>query len=111
MKLLAPLLPHITEEIYQENFVRLDKAKSIHVSKWPISTIWDDSSERKGELARDIIAAVRNWKSEGKMALNEAISSIEVIDWFGWRDKSKGRDNEGWVDHFAKGEIEEKVVP
>jgi valyl-tRNA synthetase len=115
MKLLAPLLPHVTEEVYQENFVRLDKAKSIHVSKWPISTIWDDSSERKGELARDVIAAVRNWKSEGKMALNQEISSIEVIGpgsiWLEGcesevRETLKAKD----LIISIKGEIEEKVV-
>jgi len=115
MKLLAPLLPHVTEEVYQENFVRLDKAKSIHVSKWPISTIWDDSSERKGELARDVIAAVRNWKSEGKMALNQEISSIEVIGpgsiWLeGCESEVRETLKAKELIISIKGEIEEKVV-
>jgi valyl-tRNA synthetase len=115
MKLLAPLLPHVTEEVYQENFIRLDKAKSIHVSKWPISTIWDDSSERKGETARDVIAAVRNWKSERKMPLNEEIASIEVIGpgsvWLeGCESEVKETLKAKELVISTKGEIEEKVV-
>ncbi|MEM0449421.1 MAG: valine--tRNA ligase [Methanomassiliicoccales archaeon] len=79
MKMLAPLLPHVTEEVYQENFAKIDKAKSIHVSKWPFSSLWDDTAEKKGILVRDVIAAVRNWKAEKKMALNEELSSVEII--------------------------------
>ncbi|HTY47944.1 MAG TPA: valine--tRNA ligase [Methanomassiliicoccales archaeon] len=79
MKMLAPLLPHVTEEVYQENFVRLDKARSIHVSHWPVPMVYDNTSERKGVLAKDIASAVRNWKSERKLALNEPLASIELI--------------------------------
>jgi valyl-tRNA synthetase len=79
MKMLAPLLPHVTEEVYQENFVRMDRAKSIHVSKWPIPVFYDDTSERKGVLAKDIVAAIRNWKAERGLPLNEALASVEII--------------------------------
>jgi valyl-tRNA synthetase len=79
MKMLAPLLPHVTEEVYQENFVRMDRAKSIHVSKWPIPVFYDDTSERKGVLAKDIVAAIRNWKAERGLPLNVTLASVEII--------------------------------
>ncbi|MCX6651772.1 MAG: valine--tRNA ligase [Methanomassiliicoccales archaeon] len=79
MKMLAPLLPHVTEEVYQENFVRMDRAKSIHVSKWPIPVFYDDTSERKGVLAKDIVAAIRNWKAERGLPLNATLASVEII--------------------------------
>ncbi|HVO78373.1 MAG TPA: valine--tRNA ligase, partial [Methanomassiliicoccales archaeon] len=56
VKLLAPLMPHVAEEMYQENFAKLDRAKSVHVSKWPIPVFYDDTSEKKGNLAKDVVA-------------------------------------------------------
>ncbi|MDD1769513.1 MAG: valine--tRNA ligase [Methanomassiliicoccales archaeon] len=79
IKILAPLMPHVTEDIYQENFAKLDRSKSVHISKWPIPIFYDPTSEKKGVLAKDITAAVRTWKSERKLALNEPLESIEVI--------------------------------
>ncbi len=79
IKILAPLMPHVTEEIYQENFAKLDRSKSVHISKWPIPIFYDPTSEKKGVLAKDITAAVRTWKSDRKFALNEPLESIEVI--------------------------------
>ena len=35
LKLMAPIMPHITEEVYQMYFVDKEKEKSIHVSTWP----------------------------------------------------------------------------
>jgi valyl-tRNA synthetase len=79
VKILAPLMPHVTEEIYQENFAKLDRSKSVHVSKWPIPIFYDPTSEKKGVLAKDVTAAVRTWKSDRKLALNESLESIEII--------------------------------
>jgi valyl-tRNA synthetase len=115
MKMLAPLLPHVTEEVYQENFVRIDKAKSIHTSKWPFSSVWDDTAERKGMAVRDVIAAVRSWKSERKMALNEELASVEIIGQDAFlmegsepeiRETIKAKE----LVIAAKADIEEKVV-
>jgi len=35
LKLIAPIMPFITEEIYQIYFRKIEKDKSIHISKWP----------------------------------------------------------------------------
>ncbi len=35
LKLLAPIMPFITEEIYQTFFKKTEKTKSIHISEWP----------------------------------------------------------------------------
>jgi valyl-tRNA synthetase len=79
MKMVAPLMPHVTEEVYQENFKRIDKAQSIHVSRWPFPTFYDDSSERKGLVARDIVSAVRSWKADHGLPLNLELASVEII--------------------------------
>jgi len=35
IKLFAPFIPHITEEIYQQHYKEFEKHKSIHVAPWP----------------------------------------------------------------------------
>ncbi len=35
LKMIAPIMPFITEEIYQEYFKKFEKEKSIHVGDWP----------------------------------------------------------------------------
>lgn len=35
IKLIAPIMPFITEEIYQEYFKKNEKGESIHISEWP----------------------------------------------------------------------------
>jgi len=35
LKLIAPIIPFITEEIYQTYFKKHEKDKSIHISRWP----------------------------------------------------------------------------
>lgn len=35
LKLIAPIMPFVTEEIYQEYFKKNEKIKSIHISEWP----------------------------------------------------------------------------
>ena len=78
-KMLAPLLPHICDEIYENVYMAHDKAKSVTVSQWPEPILKDEDEEEKGELLKDIIAAVRNWKSEKGMPLSKELSVIEII--------------------------------
>jgi valyl-tRNA synthetase len=35
VKMIAPIMPFVTEEIYQEYFKKFEKEKSIHLLKWP----------------------------------------------------------------------------
>jgi len=79
MKMIAPLMPHVTEEVYQECFKELDGAISIHVSEWPHPVLDDGFAEAQGGAIKEVISAVRNWKSEQKMPLNQEIASIEII--------------------------------
>jgi valyl-tRNA synthetase len=78
-KLLATFLVHITEEIYQTYFAKIDGKKSIHISEWPQTVLIDEEAIQKGELAKDIIAAVRNWKSENGLPLNSELGLVEIV--------------------------------
>jgi valyl-tRNA synthetase len=78
-KLFAPFLPHLSEEIYQEYFRSSEKDKSVHISPWPKPVLRDKKIEKKGEIVKNLISAVRNWKSEKGIPLSREIAVIEMI--------------------------------
>ena len=79
VKMLAPFMPHVTEDIYQEHFKAIDGNESIHLSAWPEPIFIDEEAEKSGEVLKEVIAAIRSWKSENKIALNADISMIEFV--------------------------------
>ncbi|MCL2143139.1 MAG: valine--tRNA ligase [Methanomassiliicoccaceae archaeon] len=79
VKMIAPFMPHIAEDVYQEHFRNYEGIKSIHLSGWPEPVLNDKGAEKAGEMLKEVIAAVRNWKSEKKMPLNTELNSVEII--------------------------------
>lgn len=79
LKLFAPIMPHATEEIYQLFFRQFEKAKSIHISKWPDFGEVYAEEERLGDMAAEIIAALRKYKSNNSMSMNQELERV-VID-------------------------------
>ncbi|MFA5084569.1 MAG: valine--tRNA ligase, partial [Candidatus Paceibacterota bacterium] len=80
LKIFAPIMPHITEEIYQEHFRKFEKEKSIHISEWPAfdKKAIDKKLEEKGDIAIDIIGKVRHQKSVSQKSMKaEIILTIE----------------------------------
>ncbi|MBN1389747.1 MAG: valine--tRNA ligase [Candidatus Thermoplasmatota archaeon] len=78
-KLLAPFLPHITEDVYQEHYRAFEGARSIHISEWPKPPTIGDAGAKIGLLAVDIVAAVRRFKSDNKIALGAPIGPVRLI--------------------------------
>lgn len=78
-KLLAPFLPHITEEIYHRHFKRFEGVASIHVSRWPEPVLQDDEAEERGELVKEVISRLRDWKSSQGIALNAPLEKTVTI--------------------------------
>ncbi len=84
IKLLAPFMPFITEEIYQKlfrkKFHQKEKSISLHISEWPKpdSTLIDTEAEETGELAKQIISALRQYKSSRQMPLNAELKRIII---------------------------------
>jgi valyl-tRNA synthetase len=79
IKMLAPFQPHITEDIYQEHFKAIDGCKSIHLTAWPEPMFVDEQAEAAGEALKDVLAAIRAWKSENKVPLNGDLAMIEFV--------------------------------
>jgi valyl-tRNA synthetase len=79
LKLMAPYMPHITEDVYQEHLAKYEGVKSIHLSKWPIPIFIDEDALRTGNILIDVTSSIRAWKSEKKMPLNAELSKVEII--------------------------------
>ena len=74
LKMISPITPFITEEIYQTNYKRIEKDKSIHISNWPeIKIQKDKETEKTGDLFIRILAKVRQAKSQAKKPMNAPI--------------------------------------
>ncbi|MBU2637934.1 MAG: valine--tRNA ligase [Nanoarchaeota archaeon] len=80
LKLFAPIMPYITEEIYQLYFADKEKCKSIHNSSWPSvdESLIDDKLEEKGDYVVEVIAKVRKAKSEKQISLGKEIKSVTI---------------------------------
>jgi valyl-tRNA synthetase len=81
LQLLAPLTPHVTEEIYQAGYVEEKRYASIHVSPWPKvdERLIDESAEKNGDLIMAVITEVRREKAERHVSLNTQIKKLTVF--------------------------------
>jgi valyl-tRNA synthetase len=80
LKLFAPFLPHVTEEIYGKVFATGEEFSSIHQSEWPVVTeeLVDAGAEETGALLVQIASAVRRYKSNANLSLGTELSSLVV---------------------------------
>ena len=73
LKLFAPFLAHITEEIWNDMYA----GKSIHTTSWP--EIEDlEADLEAGENAMEVISGLRKYKSDNHMSLNEELEKVEI---------------------------------
>jgi len=81
IKLLAPFAPFITEEMYQDFFKRFGNGeKSVHLCKWPTfnESLINEGAEKTAEMAKDIVAAIRQYKMTNKLALNAPLKCVTI---------------------------------
>jgi len=76
MKLMAPITPFITEELYQHFFKKYEKAKSIHLTRWPKINMIDEKAEQIGDLFVYVLQHVRRAKSEQNLSLKTPVKRI-----------------------------------
>jgi valyl-tRNA synthetase len=76
LRLFAPIMVHITEELYHEVFMPVEKHRSIHVAPWPPGTYMDEEALRLGNRALLVIEEARRWKSENNLSMATSMDSI-----------------------------------
>jgi len=79
VKLLAPIMPFITEEIYKEYFEKTEKVKSIHISEWPEEEKVKDVSDF--DVIVSNLSFIRQEKSKNKLPLNSPIKEFITPDY------------------------------
>ncbi|MFQ3275394.1 MAG: valyl-tRNA synthetase [Candidatus Nanohaloarchaea archaeon] len=77
LKLFAPLLSHITEEIWTDMYRSEEGPESIHTTQWP-ETLGIEADLEAGETAMEVVSALRNYKNQNGMALNEELKEVVV---------------------------------
>ena len=73
LKIIAPIMPFVTENIYQEYFKKTEKMKSIHISEWPERQEVNVDLLPKFALIKAIVSKIRQAKSDAKKAMNSEI--------------------------------------
>lgn len=80
IKLFAPILPHITEELYQQFIKTKGLPKSVHIAKWPViaEEFQKSDLEEKGANLIETISQMRKNKTEKNIKLYESVKKIIV---------------------------------
>lgn len=73
VKLLAPIVSFITEEIYQEYFKKFEKEKSIHLSSWPKSEAIKEDEKNCWKDLLELLSKIRQEKSSNQKPMNSEI--------------------------------------
>ena len=79
LKMFAPYMPHITEEIYMDYFAKFEDKASIHVSGYlNLGDEYDEAMVKCGEEVMSIVSGIRQFKSENKISLKTFIEDLTV---------------------------------
>ena len=80
LQLLAPIIPHLTEEIYQHMYKDDMKHKSVHTTPWPEPEVEkiDEEAEKYGDLIIATIGEIRRDKAEKSKPLNAPIKKLTI---------------------------------
>ena len=80
LKLFAPFIPYITDELYQIVFRSSDGPVSLHTSEWPAfdTSRIDTEAEAAGELLVIVLTGVRRWKTEQQVHANFPLQKMVI---------------------------------
>jgi valyl-tRNA synthetase len=80
LKLFAPILPYITEEIYHLYFAGIEGDVSIHASRWPefSEEMQNGTAEKLGQAAVAAVEAARKAKTEKSLSLKTPVKKLTI---------------------------------
>lgn len=78
LRLFAPFMPFITEEVWSWRFAHTQGAPSIHRADWPASIDRDRQSTAELDLALEAFAAINKAKSEAGVSMARAVRSLSL---------------------------------
>lgn len=80
IKLFAPILPYVTEEIYQQFIKKDSQPVSIHICSWPkvTETFENENLLKNGNKIIEIIAEIRKQKAGKGIKLGESFKKLSI---------------------------------
>lgn len=80
LKGLAPFMPYITEDVYQNFYKRFEEEKSVHLTSWPKTNkkLIDEELILNGNGFLAVVSAVRKYKSEKQQSMKTEISELKI---------------------------------
>ena len=80
LQLLAPITPHLTEEIYQCMYAKDKGFKSLQISSWPEynPTLENETAEKNGDLITALMSGIRQDKAMNKLPLNAPATTLDI---------------------------------
>jgi len=82
LKLFAPFVPHITEEIWHWHFAAFSDQPSIHLTSWPdaqkFASFTDAESEAAGNDVFEALALARKAKSELNISIKKQAKKLTI---------------------------------
>jgi valyl-tRNA synthetase len=78
--MLAPFVPHITDEIYVVGFSAIDGKQSVHLAGWPVAPdAWrSETALRAGRSVLEVTDEVRKWKSERQLGMSAPLKVVRI---------------------------------
>ena len=81
-RLMAPMVPFISERVWQDLFVASDpaSASSVHLASWPVAdeTLIDEHLEKSMKLTRRLVELGRSARAEAKVKTRQPLSRALV---------------------------------
>ena len=74
LKLWAPILPHITEEIHNTLYSKT----SIHLTEFEKVGTIDKKALSQGKLACEGVSAIRSWKQSKNMGMGKEVEKLTL---------------------------------
>ena len=80
MRLFAPFIPHITEELYSDIFAdKFNQSGSIHHrGNWPEISLEDKNALKIGDIALEVIFNIRKFKSDHNLSVKTPLESFVI---------------------------------
>ncbi|MCI4435137.1 MAG: valine--tRNA ligase [Thermoplasmata archaeon] len=109
IKMYAPFMPHITEEIYHRLFSKYEGKISIHLETWPEK--YEKIFLDEGRIVKEIIASLRRYKNENNLrVLNEVIIISPKLDITSAYDSIKGSLSISKLEIIKNASLKEIIV-
>ncbi|MCC6012928.1 MAG: isoleucine--tRNA ligase [Candidatus Verstraetearchaeota archaeon] len=81
LKLIAPMMPFVSEKIYQEMFRTKEMPISIHLFSWPkFSNVWKDNElENFMKIIREIVEVSYGIRQSAKIKIRQPLSKMIIV--------------------------------